>query len=142
MSLVLIFHRFPRGHSLYLQCGLIKLSPFAPNFIPSNSEIELQGKVYQSSNRRIASTVDGDNSVPTLTPLQAAEDKKASKLRVAAIVGGVGATLFVIVIVLLVYVCLMRVKKFIRQTSDAASSVPSPSCKLSLPLYDTAYNNI
>ncbi|KAL5765806.1 hypothetical protein ACOSP7_016423 [Xanthoceras sorbifolium] len=79
---------------------------------------------------RIAASVDGDGSVPTLTPLQEAGNQKPRKQRIAAIVGGIGAALLVIVIMVLVYICLMRYKRYIRRTSDGESSVPSPSVEL------------
>ncbi|KAK3206001.1 hypothetical protein Dsin_020047 [Dipteronia sinensis] len=79
---------------------------------------------------RIAASVDGDSSVPTLTPAQGTDNQKPRKQRVAAIVGGIGAALLVIVILVLVYICLMRFKRFTRRTSDGESSVPSPSIEL------------
>ncbi|KAK4850976.1 hypothetical protein QYF36_011461 [Acer negundo] len=79
---------------------------------------------------RIAAPVDGDSSVPTLTSVQETDNEKPRKQRVAAIVGGIGAALLVIVILVLVYICLMRFKRFTRQTSDGESSAPSPSVEL------------
>ncbi|GAV66398.1 Pkinase_Tyr domain-containing protein [Cephalotus follicularis] len=79
---------------------------------------------------RITASVPGDNGIPTLTPLQPSDVKKTRKHIVAAIIGGFGAALLVIVIVVLVYIFLMRIKKFIRRTSDTASSVPSPPNEL------------
>ncbi|KAJ0021622.1 hypothetical protein Pint_32173 [Pistacia integerrima] len=79
---------------------------------------------------RMAASFDGNSGVPTLTPLQQNDFKKPRKQRVAAIVGGVGAALLVVGFMVLVYVCLMRVKRSIRQTSDAETSVPSPSAEL------------
>ncbi|KAJ9178127.1 hypothetical protein P3X46_010037 [Hevea brasiliensis] len=120
----------PRRHPPFLQTGFIKSSPVALKFISSKFPIELQEKVCKSSNRRIAAAVDGDNGVPTLTPLQEADAKKPSKHKVAFIIGGVGAALLVIVIVVVVYVCLMHAKKFLRQASETASSIPSPPVEL------------
>ncbi|XP_031247353.1 probable serine/threonine-protein kinase PBL28 isoform X1 [Pistacia vera] len=87
-------------------------------------------KSVHSRNRRMAASFDGNSGVPTLTPLQQNDVKKPRKQRVAAIVGGVGAALLVVGFMVLVYVCLMRVKRSIRQTSDAETSVPSPSAEL------------
>ncbi|KAJ0084217.1 hypothetical protein Patl1_30702 [Pistacia atlantica] len=86
-------------------------------------------KSVHSRNRRMAASFDGNSGVPTLTPLQQNDVKKPRKQRVAAIVGGVGAALLVVGFMVLVYVCLMRVKRSIRQTSDAETSVPSPSAE-------------
>ncbi|KAI4334404.1 hypothetical protein L6164_019102 [Bauhinia variegata] len=74
----------------------------------------------------IAAKIEGNNEVPTLTPLQENQDNRPTSKKVGASVGGVVAALIVIVIVVIVYICLMRVKRFIRQTSETASSVPSP----------------
>ncbi|XP_058188394.1 probable serine/threonine-protein kinase PBL28 isoform X2 [Rhododendron vialii] len=74
----------------------------------------------------IAETVGGDNSVPTFTPLPEAQVKKPSKRKVAAIIGGIGAALLVVVTGVTVCFCLMRLKRLIRRASDTASSVPSP----------------
>ncbi|XP_044477516.1 probable serine/threonine-protein kinase PBL28 isoform X2 [Mangifera indica] len=86
-------------------------------------------KHHVSRNRRIAASLDG-NSVPTLTPLQQDNVKKPRKQRVAAIVGGIGAALIVVCFMVLVYICLMRIKRSIRRTSEAESSVPSPSAEM------------
>uniref|UniRef100_A0A5B7BR08 non-specific serine/threonine protein kinase n=1 Tax=Davidia involucrata TaxID=16924 RepID=A0A5B7BR08_DAVIN len=84
------------------------------------------GVVSLSRKTRISANVDGNAGVPTLTPVQAADVKKPSKQKVAAIVGGVGAALLVVITGMLVYFCLMRLKKFIRRASDTASSLASP----------------
>ncbi|XP_028109518.1 probable serine/threonine-protein kinase PBL28 isoform X2 [Camellia sinensis] len=83
-------------------------------------------KFYRSRKTIIAETVGGDSGVPTLTPLQAGNVEKPSKQKVAAIVGGVGAALLVVITGVIVYFCLMRLKSLIRGASDTASSVPSP----------------
>ncbi|KAJ7980991.1 Pkinase_Tyr domain-containing protein [Quillaja saponaria] len=70
--------------------------------------------------------LDGENDVPTLTPMQEAQVNKQGNKRVAVIVGGVVAALIVIFIVMIIYKCWMLVKKFVKQTSETASSVPSP----------------
>ncbi|KAK8641506.1 hypothetical protein V6N13_010907 [Hibiscus sabdariffa] len=79
--------------------------------------------------RVAAASVDGENGVPTLTPLQTG-DKKPRKQTLAAIIGGTGAALLVVIILVLVYICLMRVKRFMRRTSEAASSTPSSTVEL------------
>ncbi|XP_065865452.1 leucine-rich repeat receptor protein kinase HPCA1-like isoform X2 [Euphorbia lathyris] len=88
---------------------------------------------------RVAAAVGTDN-VPTLTPFQSTDDNKPSKQKVAAIVGGVGASVLVIIIVILVYICLMRIKKHLSQTSDTSSSVTSPpeSARGNISPYATA----
>lgn len=78
----------------------------------------------------ITAKIDGNNDVPTLTPLQETQVRKPGGTRAAAIVGIVVAALVVIVILVTVYICLMRVKRFMRQTSEVASSMPSPTGKL------------
>lgn len=67
-----------------------------------------------------------DTRVPA--PLQPANDaKKPSKHKVAAVVGGVGSTLLVLLTGFIVYFCLMRLRRLARRTSDdSASSVASP----------------
>lgn len=75
-------------------------------------------------------SVDGNGDVPTLTPLQQADIKKPERRRYAAIVGGIGAALLVIAILVLVYICLMWIKRFIRRTLERESSMPSPSGEL------------
>ncbi|XP_015581542.1 probable serine/threonine-protein kinase PBL28 isoform X1 [Ricinus communis] len=110
-----------RRHLLFLKSGFVKLS--SSNFI--SSPIELQERLHKARNRRIAAEVGRDNGVPTLTPLQPANDKKSSKQKFAAIIAGAGAALLVIVIVALVYMCLMRIKKVLRHRSETASSMPS-----------------
>lgn len=137
IPLSLIFHRSPKRHASFLKIGLIKSSPIALKFISSNFPFKFQEKVCKSINRRIAAAVDGDNGVPTLTPLEGADAKKPSKHKVAAIIGGLGAALLVIVIVLVVYICLMHVKQFLRPASETASSIPSPPGKKSVPSYGT-----
>ncbi|XP_022731213.1 probable serine/threonine-protein kinase PBL28 [Durio zibethinus] len=101
------------------RCGCCFLSP-----------IHFQEKPSKSRHRRVAAaSVDGENSVPTLTPLQAG-DKKPRKQTLAALIGGASAALLVVIILVLVYICLMRVKRFMRRTSDTASSLPSPTVEL------------
>ncbi|KAI8538972.1 hypothetical protein RHMOL_Rhmol09G0144700 [Rhododendron molle] len=93
------------------------------------SETERPGSCSLIRKTTIAETVRGDSSVPTLTPLPEAEVKKPSKQKVAAIVGGIGAALLVVVTGVTVCFCLMRLKRLIRRASDTASSVPSPRVK-------------
>ncbi|KAH9660810.1 protein kinase domain-containing protein [Citrus sinensis] len=102
---------------------------FNPNFFPSNSQFPFQEKNCKSRNRRIASSIGGDNGIPTLTPLQQDDVKRPRKQKLAAVVGGVVAALLVIGFVVFVYICLMCVKRRIRR-SEGESSVPSPSAEL------------
>ncbi|KAG4968466.1 hypothetical protein JHK87_034117 [Glycine soja] len=78
----------------------------------------------------ITAKIDGNNDVPTLTPLQETQVRKPGGTRAAAIVGILVAALVVIVILVTVCICLMRVKRFMRQTSEAASSMPSPTVEM------------
>ncbi|KAH1066776.1 hypothetical protein J1N35_031763 [Gossypium stocksii] len=104
-----------------LPSRLTQLLSFAPKFIPSYS----QEKPFKSRHGRVAAaSVDGENGVPTLTPLQTA-DKKPRKQTFAAIIGCISAALLVLIILVLVYICLMRVKRFMRRTSGTESSTPS-----------------
>ncbi|XVE79754.1 hypothetical protein DITRI_Ditri14bG0081900 [Diplodiscus trichospermus] len=114
-----------------LPSRLIELFSFAPNFVPSNSPIQFQKKPSKSRHLRVAAaaSVDGENGVPTFTPLQPG-DKKPRKQTLAAIIGGASAALLVVIILVLVYICLMRVKRFMRRTSETASSLPSPNVEL------------
>ncbi|XP_040991747.1 probable serine/threonine-protein kinase PBL28 [Juglans microcarpa x Juglans regia] len=82
--------------------------------------------LYKSRLKRVEASVNGDSGVPTITPLQKVDVKKPSNKKVAAIAGGVGATLVVVVIVVIVYTCLMRAKRFTRRTSETGSSLASP----------------
>ncbi|KAF7153601.1 hypothetical protein RHSIM_Rhsim01G0216800 [Rhododendron simsii] len=91
--------------------------PWFPRFYPLSPQIR---------KTTIAETVGGDSSVPTLTPLPEAQVKKPSKQKVAAIVGGIGAALLVVVTGVTVCFCLMRLKRLIRRASDTTSSVRSP----------------
>lgn len=92
--------------------------------------------------KRVEATVNGDNGVPTFTPLQEVDVKKLSNKKVAAIVGGVGAALVVVVIVVIVYNCLIRAKRFTRQTSETGSSLASPPGKLELLLFEDGYQTL
>ncbi|KAK8645610.1 hypothetical protein V6N13_119434 [Hibiscus sabdariffa] len=92
--------------------------------------IQYREKSFKSRHGRVeAASVDGENGVPTLTPLQTG-DKKPRKQTLAAIIGSTGAALLVVIILVLVYICLMRVKRFMRRTSEAASSTPSSTVEL------------
>ncbi|XP_022753602.1 uncharacterized protein LOC111301863 [Durio zibethinus] len=123
------FSRIPGIYHISLPSRLIELFSFAPNFIPSNSPIQFQEKPSKSRHRRVAAaSVDGENGVPTLTPLQTG-DKKPRKQTLAAIIGGASAALLVLIILVLVYICMMRVKRFMRRTSETASAMPSPNSK-------------
>ncbi|KAM1951654.1 hypothetical protein ACFX15_006241 [Malus domestica] len=92
----------------------------------THSSIQLQKEHHKPRSRRIAAIVDGDNGTPTLTPVEKVRGNHSTKPKVAAIIGGVVATLLVIIVVMLVYICLMRVKRLTRQTSETVSSAPSP----------------
>ncbi|KAF8397684.1 hypothetical protein HHK36_016605 [Tetracentron sinense] len=116
----------PGSRPLSPQSGVINFSPCASNLSPSQASTRLRAGFNKSRKTRIETTVGGDTGVPTLTPTQVAHVKKPRK-QLAAIVGvGVGAALLVVFIVALVYICLMRAKRFARRTSETASSVPSP----------------
>lgn len=93
--------------------------------MPSLLNFQLNHKTHF---RGVAAKIDGTNDVPTLTPVQEAQVERPGGTRFAAIVGGVVAALVVLVIVVIVFICLMRFKRlFVRQTSETASSVPSPT---------------
>ncbi|MED6155830.1 hypothetical protein PIB30_009038 [Stylosanthes scabra] len=80
----------------------------------------------------IAAKVDGNNDIPTLTPVQDAQviNKQGGRRAAAATVGGAAAALIVIAIVVVIYICLMRLKRIMRQTSESASSMPSPTVEM------------
>ncbi|KAJ1409203.1 Serine-threonine/tyrosine-protein kinase, catalytic domain [Sesbania bispinosa] len=78
----------------------------------------------------ITAKIDGNNDIPTHTPLQEAQVNKPGGRRVVAIVGGIVAALVIIVIVVIVYICLRHLKRFVRQTSETASSTPSPTVEM------------
>nr|XP_011459297.1 PREDICTED: protein kinase APK1A, chloroplastic-like isoform X1 [Fragaria vesca subsp. vesca]XP_011459298.1 PREDICTED: protein kinase APK1A, chloroplastic-like isoform X1 [Fragaria vesca subsp. vesca] len=122
---VVSLSKFPGISSIPLRPSRVSLAPFAPRHFVTQSSINVQKEIHKPRNRRIAHIVDGDRSVPTLTPVQAAGDKKPKK-KVAAIIGGVAAALLVVIVVILVYIYLMRVKRVVRRTSDTSSSTPSP----------------
>lgn len=105
-----------------MQSRIIKFSPSSPSSVPSQEKFYISGKTKKSS-------TDGgaEVGVPTLTPLQVIHVKKPRKRRVAATIGGIVAALLVVMAGVLVFICLMRVKKHIRRPSEATSSVPSPS---------------
>ncbi|ESW22200.1 hypothetical protein PHAVU_005G135500 [Phaseolus vulgaris] len=78
----------------------------------------------------VTGKIDGNNDIPTLTPLPEPRDRKPGGRRSSAIIGSAIAALVVLVIVVTVYICLMRVKKSMRQTSEVASSMPSPTVEM------------
>ncbi|CAL0332286.1 unnamed protein product [Lupinus luteus] len=78
----------------------------------------------------ITRKIDGNNDIPTLTPLQDSQSKRPEGIKGAVIVGAIVASLIVVTILLIVYICLMRIKRLIRQTSETASSMPSPSVEM------------
>ncbi|XP_057509857.1 probable serine/threonine-protein kinase PBL28 isoform X2 [Actinidia eriantha] len=117
---------FSRFYPLSPQIRKINLSPSTPPLSLLRGPSGLQENFYGSRKTTIAATIDGNDNVPTLTPLQGSDVKKPSKQKLAAIIGGVGAALLVVITGVVVYFCLMRLKRLIRRESDAASSVPSP----------------
>ncbi|OVA18084.1 Protein kinase domain [Macleaya cordata] len=113
----------------YPKSELISLSPCTATSSPSQNlaPVHAKNNVYISRKTKITATVDGDLGIPTLMSKQDAYAKKSRKPKIAAVVSGcVGATLLVVITLLLVYVCLMRVKRFVRRTSETGSSSPSP----------------
>ncbi|XP_027927377.1 probable serine/threonine-protein kinase PBL28 isoform X1 [Vigna unguiculata] len=78
----------------------------------------------------VTTKIDGNNDIPTLTPLPETQDRKPGGRRSSVIIGGVIAAIVVVVVLVTVYICLMRVKKSLRQTSEAASSMPSPTVEM------------
>ncbi|XP_014497488.1 probable serine/threonine-protein kinase PBL28 isoform X1 [Vigna radiata var. radiata] len=78
----------------------------------------------------VTTKIDGNNDIPTLTPLPETQDRKPGGRRSSAIIGSVIAAIVVVVILVTVYICLMRVKKSLRQTSEVASSMPSPTVEM------------
>ncbi|RXI04573.1 hypothetical protein DVH24_038847 [Malus domestica] len=113
--------------SVSLRTNAVSLPPFAPRLFVTHPSIQLRKEHHKPRSRRIEAIVDGDNVTPTLTPVEEVRGNHSSKPKVAAITGGVVATLLVIIIVMLVYICLMRVKRLTRRTSETASSPPSPT---------------
>ncbi|XP_042510825.1 probable serine/threonine-protein kinase PBL21 [Macadamia integrifolia] len=102
------------------------LSPSSLTSSPVKKFILFQSNLYKSRKTRIAATVGGDNGVPTLTPSQTDFVERPGKQRLATIVGGsaVGALLLVIIAVL-VFIYLLRAKRFVRRTSETESSAAS-----------------
>ncbi|KAL2332040.1 hypothetical protein Fmac_019621 [Flemingia macrophylla] len=78
----------------------------------------------------ITAKIDENNDIPTFTPLQETQVRKPGGTRNAAIVGSVAAALIILVIMIIVFIFLMRVKRLTRQTSEAASSMPSPTFEM------------
>ncbi|KAM7255743.1 hypothetical protein ACFE04_011484 [Oxalis oulophora] len=124
------FNWIERYPSLRLRTSDNRYDLNDPEFLSANSRNHLQKTFHGSRRRRIAASVGGDSAIPTLTPAESSDVKKQRKHTIAAIVGGVGATLLVVVVVVLVYICLMRIKNLIRRTSESASSFPSPPADL------------
>ncbi|XP_048444703.1 probable serine/threonine-protein kinase PBL28 isoform X3 [Pyrus x bretschneideri] len=119
-------NRFSGICSVPLWANAVSLPPFVPRLFITHSSIQLQKGHHKPRSRRIAAIVDGDNGTPTLTPVEKVHGNHSTKPKVAAIIGGVVATLLVIIVVMLIYMCLMRVKRLTRQTSETVSSAPSP----------------
>ncbi|CAM8919557.1 unnamed protein product [Rhodiola kirilowii] len=75
---------------------------------------------------KVRSTEDGDNfNVPTYTPTQIFHVPKGRQRWFATVIGSVSATFLVLFTLILVYICLMRVKRSIRQTAELESSLQS-----------------
>ncbi|KAI3929030.1 hypothetical protein MKX01_029559 [Papaver californicum] len=75
---------------------------------------------------KIAESVGGDLGIPTLTPSKTAYLEKSRKPKIVVVVGAcLGATLLVVITLVLVYLCLMRIKRIARRTSESESSAPS-----------------
>ncbi|XP_070674413.1 probable serine/threonine-protein kinase PBL21 isoform X7 [Malus domestica] len=110
-----------------VNCHKLKDPCIYPLLFVTHPSIQLRKEHHKPRSRRIEAIVDGDNVTPTLTPVEEVRGNHSSKPKVAAITGGVVATLLVIIIVMLVYICLMRVKRLTRRTSETASSPPSPT---------------
>uniref|UniRef100_A0A7N0V453 non-specific serine/threonine protein kinase n=1 Tax=Kalanchoe fedtschenkoi TaxID=63787 RepID=A0A7N0V453_KALFE len=82
--------------------------------------------IYKLKELEVRSADDRDNfGVPTFTPTQASHVPKAKQRWLDTVVGGVSATFLVLVILILVYICLMRVKRSIRQAAELESSMQS-----------------
>ncbi|XAR59966.1 Non-specific serine/threonine protein kinase [Bertholletia excelsa] len=111
---------FPRIYQLTPQVRKISFSPL-------HSSLQLEDRFFKTRKVKIATAIGEDNGVPILTPSNTVtEVRKPSKQKIAAIVGGVGAALLVVITGVIVYFCLTRIKRLIRRGSDTASSVPSP----------------
>ncbi|XP_052191590.1 probable serine/threonine-protein kinase PBL28 isoform X2 [Diospyros lotus] len=116
---------FRRFCPLSPQIRKIELSHSKASLSSLHSSTQFQVNLYRSRKTTIAVPIGGDSSIPTLTPVQATDGKKANKQKVAAIVGGVVAAFLVLITGVIVYFCLMRLKRLVRRSSDTASSVPS-----------------
>ncbi|RZC76928.1 hypothetical protein C5167_001106 [Papaver somniferum] len=88
--------------------------------------VSSSGKAYKSRKTKIAESVGGDLGIPTLTPSKTAYYEKSRKPKIVVVVGAcLGATLLVVITLVLVYLCLMRIKRIARRTSESESSAPS-----------------
>ncbi|KAI3934319.1 hypothetical protein MKW92_003059 [Papaver armeniacum] len=88
--------------------------------------VSSSGNAYKSRKTKIAESVGGDLGIPTLTPSKTAYYEKSRKPKIVVVVGAcLGATLLVVVTLVLVYLCLMRIKRIARRTSESESSAPS-----------------
>lgn len=76
----------------------------------------------------VKENIDKSNDTPILT--KQAQVKKLGGRRSAAIAGGAGAALIIIVIAVIICICLRRCKRFKKQSSDSASSVPSQAVEM------------
>ncbi|KAJ8768683.1 hypothetical protein K2173_023587 [Erythroxylum novogranatense] len=120
----------PGSHSLLPHANFVKCSPSGPNYLFSSFRIKLQ-ELYKSSSRKTEAAGGGTSAdIPTLTPVESDYSKNPAKPKAAAIVGGVGAALLVIIFVVLVYLCLMHIKKSVKQNSDTESSAQSAALEL------------
>ncbi|KAI3862073.1 hypothetical protein MKX03_001516 [Papaver bracteatum] len=90
--------------------------------------VSSSGNAYRSRKIKIAESVGGDLGIPTLTPSKTAYYEKSRKPKIVVVVGAcLGATLLVVITLVLVYLCLMRIKRIARRTSESESSAPSLS---------------
>ncbi|MCL7050547.1 hypothetical protein MKW94_015292 [Papaver nudicaule] len=88
--------------------------------------IRSSGNSNKSIKTKIVESVGGELGIPTLTPSKTADLEKSKNQKIVVIVGAcLGATLLVVTTLLLVYLCLMRIKRIARRTSESESSAPS-----------------
>ncbi|KAI3957420.1 hypothetical protein MKW98_003141 [Papaver atlanticum] len=88
--------------------------------------VSSSGNAYRSRKIKIAESVGGDLGIPTLTPSKTAYYEKSRKPKIVVVVGAcLGATLLVVITLVLVYLCLMRIKRIARRTPESESSAPS-----------------
>ncbi|KAI3995549.1 hypothetical protein MKX01_023294 [Papaver californicum] len=122
--------------------------PDGSSLLPKNKEINVSSctatsspaqnltAISSSGNARktkIAESVGGDLGIPTLTLSKTAYLEKSRKPKIVVVVGAcLGATLLVVITLVFVYLCLMRIQRIGRGTSESESSAPSLTGKSSL----------